>query len=189
MIGRLWLALSTSGPTLFDRFAISARSGPRRLRENCKPTCVGFPLRSIRKRRPRAHRSRFRRRRGLRFGRGSSIWREKSGFQSIRRNVTSTRASRSRRPSSCALKKATTRSAPFITPFRERSSRNEPISRNAKSSSRSRNASASPHPTWKLHGKIAGFLPRSTRPSKRPTPPAPLGSRLWGGRIGARSSG
>jgi predicted DsbA family dithiol-disulfide isomerase len=45
--------------------------------------------------------------------RGSNIWREKSAFQSIRRNVTSTRVSRSRRPNSCAFKKATTRRAPF----------------------------------------------------------------------------
>jgi hypothetical protein len=174
---------------LFDRFAISAQSGPKRRRENCKLTCVGFPLRSIRIRRPKELRSRFRRKTGRRFGRGSSIWRERSGFQSIRRNVPSTRASRSRRPNSCASKRAMAQRAPFITPFREHSSPNTPIFRNAKSSSQSLNASASPLQTWTPHGKIAGFLLQSTGSSKRRGQPAPLASRPWAGRIGARSSG
>ena len=176
-------------PTLFDRSAISARSGPERRRENCKLTCVGFPLRSIQIRRPREHRSRFRRRTGRRFGRGSKVWREKSDFQSIRRDVTSTRVSRSRRPNSCAFKRATTRRAPFITSSREHSLPNTPIFRNARSSSRSLNASASPLQTWKPHGEIAGFLLLSTRPSKRPRWPAPPASRPWDGRINAPSSG
>lgn len=88
MMSKLWIVSSTSGPTLFDRFATSAQFGPKKRRATCTLIYVGFPSKFIRRRHPKGRRSRFLLRLGRRFARGSNIWVERSGFQSTRRNVT-----------------------------------------------------------------------------------------------------
>jgi|HubBroStandDraft_4_1064222.scaffolds.fasta_scaffold18677_5 hypothetical protein len=150
--------------------------------------CVGFLSRFIRIRRPKVHRSRFRRRSDHGSARGSSVLLKKSDFQSTRRDVTSTHVWRLRLLSSCAPKRATAKPALLATTFRVRFSPNTPISRNARSSSQSLNASVSLLQTWKPPGTSAGFLRRSTPSWKTGTRPASRVSQPWGGRIGGQSS-
>lgn len=88
MIRKPWIASSTSGPTLFDRFVISAQFGLKKRRETCGLICVGFPSSFIPIHRPKGRRSHFVRKTGRRFARGSSVWPETSGSQSTLRNET-----------------------------------------------------------------------------------------------------
>jgi hypothetical protein len=90
--------------------------------------------------------------------------------------------------SSCAPKRAMAKPGLFATTFRARFSPNTPISRTARSSSQSLNASACLLQTWKPPGTSAGFLRRSTPSSKTGTRSASGASLPWGGRIGGQSS-
>src|ERR1700722_3914285 len=73
IMGGACIALLISGPTLFDRSAISAQFGPNEQRGNCKRISAGFPLSFTRRPRRTEHPNRFRRRSGLGCARGSKV--------------------------------------------------------------------------------------------------------------------